>query len=108
MIEIQSDICALERFAPDLAFKAAAVQEGIIRGYASTFGGEADSYGDVIAAGAFSKTLSEHAGKKTTPAMLWAHDPANPIGKWTRLVEDSMGLAVEGKLTLAVPRAQEA
>jgi len=39
--------------------------------------------------------------------MLWQHDPAEPIGRWSSLTEDSRGLFVRGRLSLAVARARE-
>ena len=46
---------------------------GSIEGYASTWIREPDSYGDIVAAGAFSKTLKERwNGGKGIP-LLWAH-----------------------------------
>jgi uncharacterized protein len=32
------------------------------------------------------------------PAMLWQHDPSEPIGVWTDMSEDKGGLLVKGKL----------
>jgi len=32
--------------------------------------------------------------------MLWQHDPAQPVGVWTRLAEDWHGLYAEGRLAL--------
>lgn len=93
------------RLSPAVAFKTAGVDKaGLFSGYASTFNGPADAYGDVIAPGAFSKTLA--SGR--VPAMLWAHDPSEPIGKWLSLTEDRLGLRVEGKLTLGTKRGVEA
>ncbi len=83
-------------------------EDGTIEGYASTFGGEPDSYGDVIAAGAFAGSLEEHATKKTAPKMLWQHDMRQPIGKWTELIEDDKGLFAKGRLNLEVQQAREA
>lgn len=46
---------------------------GSIEGYASTWIREPDSYGDIVASGAFSKTLAERwNGGKGIP-LLWAH-----------------------------------
>lgn len=56
-----------------------------ISGYASTFGGEPDSYGDVILAGAFAKSISSRATK-----FLYEH--GEPIGKQLELREDERGL----------------
>lgn len=70
-------------------------EEGIISGYASRFD-EIDSYGDVIAKGAFKKSL-----KKTGPIrvkMLYGHDPQKLVGKWTNLEEDGVGLAATGQV----------
>jgi HK97 family phage prohead protease len=75
--------------------------EGIFEGYASTFG-NVDSYGDVIAAGAFRKTLSDQPDRP----LLWCHDPREPIGKVT-LTEDSRGLRVSGALLLSLAKARE-
>ena len=44
----------------------------------------------------------------TSPAMFWAHDQSEPIGKWLNIHEDDHGLFVKGKLTLTVRRAQDA
>ena len=70
-----------------------------IVGYGAVFG-NIDSYGDVIAPGAFAKSLADmRAGLKQMPAMLLAHNPeALPVGKWTEMSEDSTGLRVKGFL----------
>jgi HK97 family phage prohead protease len=39
--------------------------------------------------------------------MLFQHDPAVPIGKWTVLREDARGLYVEGQLAKGVAKADE-
>lgn len=74
--------------------------EGEISGYAAVFNGPPDSYGDVIAAGAFADTLAEHRAASTRPLMLWQHDPSQPIGVWDEVKEDGKGLAVKGRLVL--------
>lgn len=78
---------------------------GIIEGYASLFG-VADTGGDIVMAGAFARSLMKRgaAGVK----MLWQHQPAEPIGVWTSIVEDARGLKVVGRLDLSVARAREA
>jgi HK97 family phage prohead protease len=75
----------------------------VIEGYASVFG-IADQGGDVVAAGAFAASVK--AGNRV--AMLWQHDPAQPIGVWEAVVEDSRGLRVKGRLLPEVARAREA
>lgn len=83
-------------------------EKGQFEGYASTFGGEPDSYGDIIAPGAFAESLSLHAAKGTMPKMFWQHDPREPIGKWQSASEDGKGLLVTGQLNMGVQRAREA
>jgi HK97 family phage prohead protease len=95
-------------FLSPIAFKRAAIGEGTFEGYASTFGGEPDSHGDVIAPGAYARSLSQHKAEDTLPALLWSHDPYEPIGRFTSLVEDAHGLKVEGKLTLGTARGAAA
>lgn len=82
--------------------------KGEFEGYASTFGGEPDSYGDIIAPGAYSDSLSRHKAKGTMPRMFWQHNTSEPIGKWTEAVEDGKGLKVSGRLNMGVRRAAEA
>jgi HK97 family phage prohead protease len=97
------------RLSPPFEFKASDIQaSGEFSGYASTWGGEPDAYGDVVAAGAFTDSLAKHKTAGTAPAMLWSHRPDAPIGKWLSMVEDAKGLAVTGRLTLAVAQAREA
>lgn len=59
-----------------------------VAGYASTFGGASpDSYGDIVAKGAF---LNSIAKRKTK--LLYQHNPEEPIGKQLALSEDETGL----------------
>lgn len=81
---------------------------GEFEGYGSTFGGEPDSYGDIIAEGAYTKSLADHASKGTMPKMFWQHDPSQPIGKWLEASEDSKGLMMKGRLNMGVQKGQEA
>lgn len=81
---------------------------GEIVGYGSTFGGEPDSYGDVIVAGAYAKSLSAHKAKGTMPKMFWQHDANEVIGRWTEAKEDDKGLLLKGKLNMDVQRGREA
>jgi HK97 family phage prohead protease len=65
--------------------------------------------GDAVAPGAFRNTLSEHRLKGRLPAMLWQHDTAEPIGVWTEMAEDEIGLFVRGRLFIDdIPRARQA
>lgn len=79
----------------------AVTSEGVITGYASLFGIE-DMGGDVVEAGAFTKSLSSRA-----PRMLWDHDPGQPIGKWNKVAEDAKGLHVEGQLALSTIKGRD-
>jgi HK97 family phage prohead protease len=60
---------------------------------------------DIVLPGAFRDSLRERgpAGIK----LLYQHNPAEPIGIWESLKEDSRGLLVRGRLMLAVARARE-
>lgn len=85
----------------DAEFKFAATDDDSreVTGYGAVFG-NVDSYGDVIAPGAFAKSLAAIAvGEKSMPAMLLSHNPeALPVGVWTEMSEDGTGLRVKGKL----------
>lgn len=78
-----------------------------IEGYASLFGA-CDQGGDVVAPGAYASSLAalNRAGRRVK--MLWQHNPADPIGIWDEVREDSRGLYVKGRLLDTVARAREA
>lgn len=80
---------------------------GRIIGYGSTFEGSPDSYGDVIAPGAYAASLTEHRRNGTKPKMLYQHDARQPVGIWNDVVEDGKGLRVEGQLNLDKVLGQE-
>lgn len=70
-------------------------------GYGAVFG-NVDSYGDVIAKGAFAETLKAVTKSGIWPSMLSQHggmfgDSQTPIGVWSEMKEDDHGLWVEGK-----------
>jgi HK97 family phage prohead protease len=83
------------------------VGAGEVDGYASTFG-NVDLAGDIVAPGAFAKTLAEHKAANTMPALLWSHDMSAPCGTWTDAKEDRIGLRMKGRLTLDTVRGAEA
>lgn len=73
-------------------------------GYGAVFG-NVDSYGDVIAKGAFSKSIAEAKTSGQWPAMLLQHggwgvsaDDMMPAGIWTDIEEDGHGLKMAGKM----------
>lgn len=87
----------------DTAFQIKAVgDDGVFSGYGSVFN-VVDAYKEIVVPGAFSESL-----KNRQPAMLWQHRSAEPIGIYTSVKEDSVGLHVEGKLALKTSRGAEA
>lgn len=94
--------------APVLSIKAMDDSTGEFEGYGSTFGGEPDSYGDVIVKGAYADSLASHRAKGTMPKMFWQHDSSQPIGKWLDASEDDAGLLMRGKLNMGVQRGRDA
>jgi len=87
----------------DVPFQIKAVSEdGLFSGYGSVFG-VVDSYKEVVAPGAFTESL-----KGRMPSLLWQHRMAEPIGIYTSVKEDAVGLHVEGKLALKTARGSEA
>jgi HK97 family phage prohead protease len=87
-------------FAPRTTIAA----DGTVEGYASLFG-EIDQARDMVMAGAFRQSLLLR-GVRRIP-MLFQHDPAEPIGIWQELVEDSRGLYARGRLIPDVQRGRE-
>lgn len=72
--------------------------KGFFEGYGSTFGGAPDSGNDIVARGAFARTLKNKGRNGTGIAMLWSHDPRLPIGVWHSIVEDEKGLFCKGQV----------
>jgi HK97 family phage prohead protease len=79
----------------------------VIEGYASLFG-DPDRGGDIVAKGAYARSLKALAKEGRQVRMLWQHDPAQPIGVWDEVREDEKGLWVKGRLLPDVARAREA
>ena len=71
-------------------------EENVIEGYGSIFGNR-DSQGDIVAKGAFTKTLQEDRNRIK---FLWQHDIREPIGKPMVLREDNLGLFLKAKISL--------
>ncbi|WP_022704720.1 HK97 family phage prohead protease [Pseudorhodobacter ferrugineus] len=78
-----------------------------IEGYASLFG-KRDQGGDVVQKGAYAISLKALAGAGRRVKMLWQHDPAQPIGVWDEVREDSTGLYVKGRILTDVEKGREA
>ena len=90
----------LERLIVPFSVKAAGTdgEPMTFEGYGSIFN-EIDSYGDVVAPGAFRRTLKEAKAAGRMPSLLWQHDPDEPCGVWLSMTEDDQGLLVRGKLS---------
>lgn len=85
----------------------------VFSGYGAVFN-NIDSYGDMIVPGAFAATLSEAKASGNWPSMLLQHggwgmgaDDMMPVGIWTEMAEDGVGLKMTGKLADTV-RGREA
>lgn len=76
-----------------------------IEGYASLFGLR-DLSGDVVRPGAFTTGLARNAGAGLP--MLLEHDPLRPLGRWTGLSEDALGLFIEGEIDTGLPAGPRA
>ena len=87
----------------DYSFKIKGLtDEGTFQGLAAAYG-NIDLGGDVIAAGAFAKSI---ASGKPFP-LLWQHQPDNPIGT-VKVSNSRDGLFVDGTLMLTDLTAQKA
>lgn len=83
-------------------------QAGFV-GYASTWTRDPDSYGDVVARGAFTRTLKEWGEKGLPIPVLWGHrldDPKYFIGAVKSAKEDEHGLKVDVDLDADSPTAE--
>ena len=70
---------------------------GTFEGYASVWG-SVDLGGDMIARGAYTKTLDEWHNKGQLPQLLYYHNDQVIIGDWLEMREDDKGLFVKGQL----------
>jgi uncharacterized protein len=101
-------------YATAIITKSPTDGRGTFTALVSTFGGEPDTQGDVIAPGAFRDSITnakvkraERNGTNLWP-VYWNHryvDPENALGGITAAAETPQGLVVEGKLDLDNPRA---
>jgi HK97 family phage prohead protease len=92
----------------DIGFEIKEVNNtGTFAGYGSVYD-TIDQGDDIVAAGAFSDSLSDWASKGRMPAMLWQHRSDQPCGVYTTIKEDANGLYVEGQLALKTQRGAEA
>lgn len=90
-------------FRTEFKFASEGKPEGWFSGYGAVFG-NIDSHDDVIAKGAFKDTLRDYAKSGRMPKMLLHHGmgfgalDAIPVGTWTKMEEDNVGLYCEGQL----------
>lgn len=92
----------------DFSFELkASKDDGTFDGYGSVFNIK-DGGNDIIIPGAFTDTLHSQKSLGRMPAMLWQHRQDEPIGVYTSMVEDNVGLKVAGKLALKTARGAEA
>ena len=91
---------AMTKQRMDIPLKLKSVSEsGEFEGYGSVFGVK-DSYDDIVMPGAFVNSLNAWQGKNSLPAMLWQHQMHEPIGVYTEMREDDVGLFVKGRLLI--------
>lgn len=105
----------MDRIEIKLASEDFDAKTGEFAGYGAVFG-NIDSYGDVIAKGAFKGTLREWEERGKLPPMLLQHggggfggsaDDMLPVGQWLEMEENAKGLKVKGKLfALGTERGQ--
>ena len=74
-------------------------ESGEFEGYGSVFGNK-DSYDDIVLPGAFKSSLERWREKGRLPAMLWQHQISEPVGVYTEMKEDDVGLYVRGRLLI--------
>lgn len=90
-------------------FKRTATEaEGRFTGLASTFGPEPDRGGEVVARGAFKRTIERLSREGARLPLLWNHDAAEPIGYIETLAETDVGLEVTGRLMMEMRNAKVA
>ncbi|UGL61817.1 capsid maturation protease [Microbacterium phage Franklin22] len=84
--------------------------EGEFLAYASTWTREPDSYGDVVAKGAFADSIEEWDKSDSVLPILFGHDLVDPfsnLGYAKSMVEDDHGLLVHAVLDLENPKAKQ-
>lgn len=92
----------------DRAFEVKDIDEkGFFSGLGSVFG-NVDDGGDIVAPGAFTKSLQMCTAKGRMPALLWQHRQGEPIGTYKAMEETAQGLVVHGQLALKTQRGAEA
>lgn len=83
------------------------LKEGQFTAYASVFGNK-DSYGDVVMAGAFAKTLAEWTKSGDVIPLLFGHNMSDPdynLGGVVHAEEDAVGLKITGEFDMDNPKS---
>lgn len=84
----------------DIPFEIKSISDsGAFTGYGSVFNVK-DIYSDIVIKGAFTNSLNQWKEKGRLPALLWQHKMDEPIGYYTKMVEDDNGLYLEGQLLI--------
>ena len=76
------------------------VEDKTIKGYLAVWG-IVDTYGTVFVRGCCAKSINERgpaSNSKQKIAFLWQHEVCDPIGRFTKLVEDDYGLYFEAEV----------
>ncbi len=99
----------MKRKVRNFTFDVKAVDEkGSFSGYGSVYN-VIDAYRERVAPGAFAASLRKWQARNRLPPILWQHRSGEPVGPFTKMVEDEHGLYVEGQLLVdEVVRAKEA
>ena len=95
-----------KRLARPFELKDMDDETGTFTGYGSIFNNE-DLSRDICKRGCFRESLKAHKAAGTMPAMLWQHDPHEPLGVWLEMKEDDTGLFVRGQLAMGTRRGAE-
>lgn len=95
-IETKSKTAEIERKSMGCSIKSFDDEKNIVEGYASTFGGAPDAYDDVVAKGAFAKTIRERGDRIK---FLFGHSWDSILGKVTDIYEDDHGLYFKAKIS---------
>lgn len=83
------------------------LEDGTFTGYGSVFNVK-DRGMDIVLPGAFAESLAEHKRRGTVPALLWQHNPDEPVGLWLEFKEDGRGLWCKGKLLTEFEKGRQA
>lgn len=81
----------MEHLTKNFSIKAPAEDTGVITGYFSTYDRIPDSYGDVIAKGAFTETIEKRKESGHPFPLCWNHDLNQIIGAVDSIEDDDHG-----------------